>query len=172
MIRVVVASVNPVKVNAVNEAFVSIFKESIEIFSIEVASGVCDQPLTDAETYLGAANRAKEAKNKLQEADYWVGIEGGVDSFGGDFFHAFGWVYIMGREMEGFSRSASFPLTLEISQLILQGKELGVITDELFGLHQSKQKGGMIGVLTGGAVDRRALYVQPIQFALIPFINK
>ncbi len=171
MIKVVVASVNPVKVKAVEEAFLSFFKVKVNIQSVDVPSGVKEQPLTDLETFTGASNRVKKSRNIIPDADYWVGIEGGVDLFESDYYHAFGWVFIMKGEKESFSRSSTFPLSIEITDMINQGKELGAITDELFGLKESKKKGGIIGVLTNGIVERKELYVQPVQFALIPFLN-
>jgi len=171
MIKVVVASLNPVKNKAVEEAFLTLFKVKIDIQSIDVPSEVKEQPLSDLETFKGASNRAKNSRNIFPEADYWVGIEGGVDLFESDYYHAFGWVYIMRGEKVSFSRSSTFPLSIEITDMINKGKELGTITDELFGLKESKKKGGIIGVLTNGVVDRKELYVQPVQFALIPFLN-
>lgn len=171
MMKVVVASENPVKIKAVEEAFLSFFRVQVDILAIDVPSGVKEQPLTDKETFEGASNRVKNSRNIFPEADYWVGIEGGVDLFDSDYYHAFGWVYIMSKEKVSFSRSSTFPLTIQITEMIKQGKELGDITDELFGLKESKKKGGIIGVLTNGVVDRKELYVQPVQFALIPFLN-
>lgn len=171
MIKVVVASVNPVKIKAVEEAFLSFFRVQVDIQAIDVPSGIKEQPLSDLETFTGALNRVKNSRNIFPEADYWVGIEGGVDLFESVYYHAFGWVYIMSKVKESFSRSSTFPLSMEITKMINQGKELGTITDELYGLKESKKKGGIIGVLTNGVVDRKDLYVQPVQFALIPFLN-
>lgn len=171
MIKVVVASTNPVKIQAVQEAFTPFFNNSFEVEGFEVSSGIKEQPLSDQETFIGASNRVDNLKKKYPGADFYIGIEGGVDLFGGNYFHGFGWVYILSGDKVSFSRSSTFPLTAEISQMIQEGKELGPITDELFGLKESKKKGGIIGVLTNGVVDRKELYIQPIQFALIPFIK-
>ena len=68
-------------------------------FSIEeisVPSGVPDQPMTDAETLQGALNRIENAHDAIPGADYWVGLEGGVDSSEG-LMQAFAWIAVKGK---------------------------------------------------------------------------
>ncbi len=38
-------------------------------------------PMSDAETLMGATNRANNAKKEVPDADYWVGLEGGSRIF-------------------------------------------------------------------------------------------
>jgi len=53
-LKVVVASLNPVKVGAVKEAFRTQFTSiELEISPLSVESGVSNQPLSDAETLKG-----------------------------------------------------------------------------------------------------------------------
>ncbi len=72
--KILVGSKNPVKLNAVKEAF-SLYFENIEIVSISVPSNVSDQPINE-ETYEGAKNRATELQkinsNKNWNADFFV----------------------------------------------------------------------------------------------------
>lgn len=77
--KVVVASQNPVKKEAVFNGFSAYFP-AIEMVTMEVESGVSDQPFTDEETKKGARNRAENARKLTQEADFWVGIEGGIQA--------------------------------------------------------------------------------------------
>ena len=51
--------------------------EEFEFVEVETVSGVDDQPMTNKETLQGAVNRVESAQ--IQEADYWVGIEGGLE---------------------------------------------------------------------------------------------
>ncbi len=94
MITVVVASTNPVKAQATLDGFRRMFPgEEIQLESVSTYSGVNHQPTSNAETLLGAANRAKNAARNFPEADYWVGIEGGVEEQDGDLA-AFAWIVI------------------------------------------------------------------------------
>ncbi len=53
VVKVIVASKNPVKANAVLQGFSSFFAE-VKIEKVSVPSGVPDQPLTDNETRKGS----------------------------------------------------------------------------------------------------------------------
>ena len=78
--KILVGSLNPVKLKAVEEAFQKHF-DDIEISEIDVPSGVSNQPIGD-ETFIGAENRAIALKNindaKNLKAEFFVGIEGGI----------------------------------------------------------------------------------------------
>jgi inosine/xanthosine triphosphatase len=75
---IIVASHNPVKLNATIRGFERMFPgENFKIEGADIASLVSNQPLSDAETYRGALNRAQSAARIFPAADYWVGIEGG-----------------------------------------------------------------------------------------------
>lgn len=71
-------------------------------------SKVSDQPKGDVETYTGAYNRAYASKNAFPEADFWVGIEGGVDHVGEQMV-SFAWMVIMDGEGKiGKAKTATF----------------------------------------------------------------
>ena len=78
---VVVSSKNPVKIGAARQGFELMFPggAGFDIRSLSVPSGVPEQPFSDQETLDGATNRANNARAAEPDADYWVGIEGGVD---------------------------------------------------------------------------------------------
>jgi len=171
MKTIVIASNNPVKVKAVLLGFVRMFPgQDFETVTTLVASNVSDQPITDEETYHGAFQRAINAKNNIPDADFWVGVEGGIeDSESG--MSAFAWVVILSPDHHGRGRTGTFYLPLEIANLIRQGVELGDADDIVFGINNSKQKNGAIGLLTGNVIDRTRLYEQAVILALLPFKN-
>ncbi len=171
MVRVVVASKNPVKARAVEQAFRRMFSEAdFEIGTADVASSVSDQPDTSAETHVGAYNRAKTAKIAVPDADYWVGIEGGIED-SPDGMEAFAWIVALSPCGMGRGKTASFFLPDAVAKLVRGGLELGAADDVVFGRENSKQKDGAIGLLTGNVVDRCGLYEHGVIMALIPFKN-
>ncbi len=171
MPSIVVASTNPVKIGAALEGFGRMFPtETFSAQGISVPSGVSDQPMTDAETLQGALNRASRVKLEQPTADYWVGIEGGVDDRAGQL-EVFAWIVVMDAERMGKSRTATFYLPEEAARLIRQGMELGHADDIVFGRSNSKQQNGSVGLLTGDVIDRTAYYLQAVILALIPFRN-
>jgi len=171
MITVVVASKNPVKAQATLDGFRRMFPgEEIQVKTVSTQSGVNHQPTSNAETLLGAANRAKSAASLSPEADYWVGIEGGVEDQDGSLA-AFAWVVIQSHDQIGKSRSGTFFLPPAIAELIRAGRELGEADDIVFHRANSKQENGAIGLLTGNVIDRQQLYEHAIVLALVGFKN-
>ncbi|MEA4812501.1 MAG: inosine/xanthosine triphosphatase [Anaerolineaceae bacterium] len=168
---IAVASTNPVKLDAVRIGFERIFPEkTFEILPIRVSSGVSDQPMTDAETLLGARNRAEGAKIAIPQASYWVGLEGGAEEYEGRL-STFAWVYIIGLGRRGKCRSISHELPDEICRLIKSGYELGDADDIFYKRKNSKQRNGSIGLLTKDLFTRTSLYVEAVMLALVPFKN-
>lgn len=169
---IIIASKSPVKIEAVKIGFKKVFPDTEFSFkSISVTSGVPDQPMTNEETFQGAMNRCNYAFDKLNNGDYWVGIEGGIQKTNGET-EAFAWVYIKARTKTGKARTASFFLPEKISKLIDQGIELGEADDIVFGLKDSKKNNGAVGILTKNITDRTNYYSEAIILALIPFINE
>lgn len=171
-LNVVVASRNPVKINAALDGFQRMFPHyHFTAAPLDVPSGVADQPMSDEETLKGAYNRVENAFAAQQEADFWIGIEGGVAKIENSLA-AFAWVVVKTKDLTGKARSGLFFLPPAVQELIDQGMELGTADDIVFGHNNSKQKGGAVGLLTGHVVDRKELYEQAVILALIPFKNK
>ena len=169
---IVVTSTNPVKQQAALQGFQVMFpEETFEVNALSVPSGVSDQPASESETLQGAINRARSAMQQVPTADYWVGIEGGVQRDGADLL-ALAWVYICSKEQCGRARTGSFVLPPPVAELIAQGKELGEADDIVFNQSNSKQKNGAIGLLTGDVLDRTRFYTPAVILALIPFKNR
>lgn len=78
--KIVVGSHNPVKLEAARQAFVLHFgaDTEIEIVPAHAPSGVADQPMDIHETATGAYNRAAYLAENYSEADFVIGIEGGL----------------------------------------------------------------------------------------------
>jgi inosine/xanthosine triphosphatase len=171
MKKIVVASRNPAKIRAVREGFEQMkIDEVFEIIGVDVPSMVSNQPFSDAETYQGALNRVRNAQKEVADADFWVGVEGGIEKKDKEMY-AFAWIIILSKNKKGESRTASFQLPHQVVDLIQQGKELGEADDIVFGKVNSKHHLGSVGILTHGEIDRAGLYMPAVCFALIPFVN-
>jgi len=171
--RVVVASGNPVKAAAALAAFTALQPDiETDLVCVPVESGVSDQPASDKETRRGARNRANNASIAQPDADYWVGLEGGIEIID-DRLMAFAWIAIRSRDGKvSDARSATLPLPDAIKRLIDKGLELGDANDKVFATHNSKQAGGAYGLLTDGLYTRESIYTQTTILALLPFVNE
>ncbi len=167
-----VASRNPVKLKAALAAFRGMFPDSCFVVAgVSVASGVPDQPMSLRETMMGARNRAEKARAMRPTADFWVGIEGGVEDtpLG---MTCFARVHVLGRDgITGLGQTAIFHLPRAVAKLVRGGMELGHADDCVFGRENSKQANGAIGLLTDDLLDREAYYTHALIMALVPFKN-
>ena len=76
-ITIVVASHNPVKIQAAVHGFQRMFPdEEFTVQNVSVPSGVSRQPLSNAETLQGALNRARQAARRLPHAELLGGDRG------------------------------------------------------------------------------------------------
>jgi inosine/xanthosine triphosphatase len=171
MLRLVVASTNPVKLRAAGGGFGRIFPEAaFEIEGVSTPSGVGVQPRSHHETLTGAVNRVRAAAELRPGADFYLGLEGGVEDEGEDMA-CFAWVAALSRGKIGKACSVIFYLPPAVASLVRQGMELGPADDLVFGQSNSKQNNGAIGLLTGDTLDRAAAYEQAVILSLIRFKN-
>ena len=185
MLRVIVASKNPVKLQAAANGFQRMFGQPVEVSGVSVPSGVREQPMSDAETLQGARQRAENARAMCPDADYWAGIEGGIDdapagqaetvasseTAGLGAMEAFAWVVVLSGQQIGRGRTGTFFLPPRVAELVRAGKELGEADDIVFGRSNSKQENGAVGLLTNDVIDRARFYEHAVILALIPFKN-
>ena len=166
--RIAVGSQNPVKISAVQSVVERVWPEA-EIVSASVPSGVSEMPMSDVACVRGARNRA-EAVRDLLEADFGIGLEGGVhpDPVG---LLLVGWVVIVdGDGREGVGGTARLPLPMYLAEQVVNGRELGPLMDEIMGVENIKQNGGAVGALTAGLVPRSDTFAVAVAYALAPFV--
>lgn len=171
MLKVVIASKNPVKIQAVKNGFEKMFpKQKFEFIGLSVSSNVADQPLSNDETFRGAKNRAYNASSEQKGADFYVGIEGGIEHRENEM-EVFAWVFIKSADKQGKARTGTFFLPKQVIELIKGGKELGEADDIVFERNNSKQENGAVGILTRDIIDRTKYYTEAVILAMIPFKN-
>jgi inosine/xanthosine triphosphatase len=141
--------------------------EDFSFEGVSIDSWVSDQPMTDGETYSWAKNRVYNMKEQVSNADYYVGIEWGIEKQWNDM-ECFARVVIVSWEIVWKAKSAMFFLPDSMVELIDEWIELWEADDRIFGDINSKQKTGTVGKLTGDIITRTSYYVEPVILALIP----
>ncbi len=170
-LRVAVGSENPVKLEAVRQAFQKVWpNERFMVEGIKVSSQVSDQPMSDQESMTGARNRAHQAQQQTN-ADYGVGLEGGLQKIGDKWFDC-GWIVVVNRHaQEGIGSTARIETPAKMMELIHQGLELGDVNDRVFGETNSKQAAGHFGLMTNNAITRTKGYTDGVIMALSRFLH-
>ncbi|OGK16951.1 hypothetical protein A2774_00445 [Candidatus Roizmanbacteria bacterium RIFCSPHIGHO2_01_FULL_39_12c] len=168
---VAVGSTNKTKINPVKEVFEHFYK-NVKVVGIKADSDVEDQPMEDESMFRGALNRAKAAITNVKNAEFGVGIEGGLHKF------SYGWferslVVIMNKKGKyGVGSSGGLTLPKKVINLIQQGKNLEEAIDEIFGTKKIGEGIGMFGIMTKGIVTRAEGVKHGVAFALARFLHK
>jgi len=166
---IAIGSTNPVKVKAVKQALLPVFPEA-EYLSLEVPSGVSDQPKTDLETRTGACNRAKHVLVETK-ADLGIGLEGGVMETEDGMFSTAWCAIVDPKGTTSFGGGMHFHIPDRIAQEIRKGEELGPLMDKLTGRKNVKRAGGAIEVFTNGLLTRTKGYRRLVELATTKFVS-
>lgn len=170
---VVITSENPVKVAAVKDGFKASFPNlEFEFIQLKVSSDVSDQPMSAEETHRGALNRASNAQKIHTDADFCVGLEGGLEEDMEGRMMSFSFVVVLYKDgREGYCQTNRYQLPPKVAELVKQGMELGQADDIVFKRENSKQSEGASGLLTHGIITRKMTFENGVILALVPFSN-
>lgn len=155
--KIAVGSSNPSKVEAVRTIF-----NKDELVTLNVDSGVSEQPFSDEETIEGAVNRAKNCLNE-SDAEFSIGLEGGVvDTKHGMF--VCNWGALVTRKNEVFIAGGARVLLPEsIAKRLRAGEELGPVMDDFTQSHNIRIKEGAIGIFTNNRVTRAEMFLHIVR---------
>lgn len=143
--------------------------------SHKVPSWVPDMPTTLEELRMWAKNRAHATKWACPEADYFVGMEGGVypDYEGGEYWLI--WVvYIEDRKGQGhFWYSCHLSVPHAVVTWLFDGRwrDLEEVVHALWGEASIGDKEGSYHAWTDGMLNRREQFIMATKCAIAPFFN-
>ncbi len=173
--RIVVGSKNPNKFNAVKEAFAMFSQfEGAEFTFVGAASDVADQPIGHEETVKGAKNRSK---NAFQTSGISVGLESGLvrvpQTSTGYMNLTICSIYDSTNYFIG--SGPGFELPSVITRLVVdEGLELddAILKSGMTDNPRIGYSDGIIGIMTGGIVTRKAYMVPAVTMALAGYLSK
>jgi len=162
-----VGSSNPVKLAAARTV-ISRFHPRSNFTAVEVEGTVGEQPWGQ-EAERGALNRALES---LGEGDLGVGIEAGVMEREDGLYDVQHCAIVdgMGRVSKGHGMGFRYPPA--VADRVRKGSSVGEACAELFEEGDQGTGVGAIGIITNGAIDRKALTEQAVLAAMVPRIRK
>ena len=166
---VVVGSQNPAKIESARLGFGALWPDQTwDVHRCAADSGVAAQPMTDAETICGARNRAVAAI-EFPQADYGVGIEGGLQQTEHGWFNS-GWAVVVDRAgRTGVGSTVRMAVPAALMDLVLSGMELGDACEELFGRVAARRAEGFVGLMTGNVIQRPGALRDSVIAALAAF---
>lgn len=167
--NIIVGSNSPVKIEATKQAFSEYFS-GFSVKSVPIASGVNPFPWSDEEMLQGAMNRAEGALKAVPGADFYVGLEGGLQELGEWMMVKQVAVVISGGETGvGVSSGYDCPRGL-LDQIKPQRDSDRRKIDAFFGSEEILSKEGPIGVLTRSRMTRTESSRDAVVCALTRFV--
>ena len=151
-----------------------------DLIARPVETNVPAMPLNDWELMQGARERALAVRDLLRkqrrDADIFVGLEGGFHSISlGGEWHTFlrGWAYATDGETEAFGGTPSISVPASLAKKVIEGRrELGLVIDEVAGIHDVRSRQGAWGILSRELVTRSMSFEVALIAAFAPFYNK
>ena len=152
----------------------------IEIIGVEVESGVNHTPLSCEESMRGARQRAGSlhqiAKDEKKSWNYFVGLEGGLDSVlenGERRVFLESWAYVSDGTRGHFGRSGAVELPDALAEeVFVRGTDLSVAIDKFAGQAGIRDAQGAWGVLSANQITRQAAFRIALIAAFAPFFNE
>lgn len=168
---VAVGTKNPAKIEGVKRAFSKYFPD-LELRPVDSSSVARAQPKGLEEMTSGATARARFALSKAG-GDFGVGVEAGIFTIGDVYFdNQVGAVAdASGRVSLGHSTGYMLPREA-MEELFKDGRELERWAEEVSGISEVGDKGGLINHLTKGRMTRTDLTEQCVVSALIPWLHR
>ncbi len=170
--KIIITTKNQAKIQAVQEVFEQVWSE-VQTLGQRFESEVPEQPLSELVGIQGAINRAQNAKKFIPGADYYIGMEGYVDSNEFGMFLG-GIVAIIDKDGTiGIGSSAKMQLPQNIAEQLINGQELG----PLIAARQNDVEGkirqfdGTNGLLSKGMYTRVDEFKDATKCALTRFIS-
>lgn len=168
---VAVGTKNPAKVEGIRRGFSKYFAE-FEVRPVDSSSVAKAQPKGLEEMTSGATARAKFALSE-EGGDFGVGVEAGIFTIGEVYFDNQVAAIIDRSEKVSLGHSAGYMLPREAMEgLFRDGRELERWAEEVSGVNEVGDKGGLIHHLTKGRMNRTDLTEQCVVTALIPWLHR
>ena len=152
--KVIIGSKNPAKIAAVENTFPN---ENSEFISLDIPSGVNEQPFSDEETIKGAINRAVGALMQ-GNGDIGIGLEGGVQETSlGLLICNWGALAVPGKAPI-IAGGARFLLPEEVASRLRLGEELGPVMEDYANQKNVRKHEGAVGIFTNSLVNRAEMF--------------
>jgi len=159
--KVILGSANPDKIRIALDAFKEIHLEA-NVIGIKTKSQIIDQPLDKKTTKKGSINRASYAKREMPNADFLLGLEGGLHNYEGEY-HLVTFACLVNRSGEKFiGEGEEIHLPREVSERVKNGEWFGKVIREYAKEHEIEEN----------LITRLSSFTQAIQNAYAEYLKK
>jgi len=122
--KVMIGSENQDKIKIVKNVLAELHLD-VDALGVKVDSGITDQPLDKKTAQKGAIRRARNAKKKYSNADFWIGLEGGLHDYGEGYHLVTYACLIDDKGGEYIGKGEEIHLPEEVSEKVKNGEWFG-----------------------------------------------
>jgi len=168
--KIVLGSTSKAKKEILDKALRNSIKGKYEIVGINADSEISDQPLSEDETVKGAVNRARNAFKQVPDADFAVGLEGGLNKVdGANYFLVCGTAIVDNTQKAYIGVGGQLELPKEVSDRISNNEQFGEAIREYEAKNKTDQN---VAPLVESIISREASFIQAINNAYLSYKNK
>lgn len=158
--KFILGSASEVKKEILEKALQELYLKP-DIEAVGADSEITDQPLDKDATLMGSKNRARNAKKGNPDADFWIGLEGGLHDYG-EGYHLVTYACLLDSKENEFIGSGT---EIALPQAVTQRVEKG----ELFG--QAIREYAKSHAIDENLVSREVPFTQAIQNAYVNYLK-
>lgn len=167
--KIALGSTSNAKINILKETLAPMIKDKLIIKSVDVDSGITDQPLDEKTTTQGAINRAKRAIEKSNNINFSVGLEGGLHEINNKGYFLVCVAAIVDLEGNTFIGVGSkLQLPRDVSDQIKKGDQFGEVIREYEITHKQNKK---MRQLVQELITRKSAFEQAITNAYLSYVG-
>lgn len=147
--------------------------DGVEVVRVPPPRDLAVQPVGFEEIVEDSKLRARSACEQVENADFCIGIESGLEQVGDDWF-VFTCASVLepgsGMMSHGFGPAYQLPNAV-VDIIFGEHVEMEMAMDEAYGVKGLGEREGAVGLFSRGLVTRRELTVEALKMALIPFLS-
>lgn len=172
-LKVAAGTRNPSKLSGIEAAFKEVLGVDAVVVGVAVKTDVPPQPIGFDSIIKGALERGFRAIRAVEDALLGVGVEAGIYRLGSRYFDVQAAAIVCRDSLLSLGFSPSFEIPPSFASKLVSGEEpeLEAVVDKHFGTKDIGEKGGLISILTRGAVTREHLTRDAVAMALVPLAN-
>jgi len=168
--KISLGTTNNTKIDAVKKVFKKFYPhEMICVATVDVKSKQ-SQPVGVDNIIRLAKRRARICAQMIPDADYHIGIEGGIVRMKQGIF-AQTWIAVLKNKRISIAAGPMLPIPAKIRKTIEKNKSLGSAIESLSQKKNIHYEGGASGYFTHGLYKRIDDIYAALMYALTPFIN-
>jgi inosine/xanthosine triphosphatase len=171
--KIILTTKNAAKVSAAVDALDQIFGfGSYEIGSVDLESAG-SEPFGEESLLRQIKIGIAKAEGLEMGGDYYVGMEGGVIEQN-EYMEEVACVIVKESKSGqfGISKAASFQVPRSAAADVKRGMPFAEAVEKNFSVHNVKQGGGFVHILTKGIITKKDLYFQPLVVAMSKVTRK